>query len=594
MPLNEKEIADALSERQDAAQILDRWGGQRTAYQDWQSDYSNVLRVYKGDWTMVWPDGRATKVDPSVPNMVRLAAEDRARAVGATPPTVMCYPEGPGDHEREKADKLERIVTSWFATNRLRGHTTQMWAHDAMGGGLTVCKVLPDFSKPPVARIPVFTRMKPQFSYPDPIFTAGPFLDSFIYAYEAKKRTVEKDYGIKLDWPIGGKPSESNAETIRVIEFYDDTYVYIVVEEMKKSYNAKNRREMILSEPHGMGRCPVVIGARPTMDGTYSGEFTGGLGVLDYWNKLMTMVMDDAIRKVYPERVTYNVLNPNDYGPDANIQLETPDGKYEYVQQGNQAFSNLQVLRDVGGSVRASMMLPISRSGDPNESIISAAGVSATQTQFIEDVRSIQRDIIAPMLTAAISVALQGEETWTPDVTKAVYSPDGKGYKETYVPSKDIAGYRSVDIRYGAASGLDEINQNVMVLQQLGAGIIDERTAMEMSPFVEDPQRVEKRKLKKMMQDAMVAGLQQQAATGALDPFTLAMLDQAIESDEVTLSEAIAALVPQAPLAAPQAPMSAPGQAGPGASPPAPGTAGAGMAQQGQTPQQPMAALMGA
>ena len=583
MPLTESEISDALAERQTADTVLDRWGGLRTYYQDWQDDYEKVLRIYRGDWTMVWPDGRAERVDPAVPNMVRLAAEDRARAIAATPPTIMCYPDGPGDKARAKADKLERIVASWVSMNRLRGHTTQSWAHDAMAGGLTVCKVMPDFSKGEL--FPQFTRLAPQLSYPDPVFSAGPYLDSFCYSYEGKRRNVEKRYGIKLEWPM--EKSAVSDETVKVIEYYDDVWAYVVVEQLhNKSYTgAKARRQMLVAEKHLMGSCPVVVGARPTMDGTYSGEFTGGLGVMDYWNKLMTLVMDDAVRKVYPERITYNVLNPNDYGPDAQIELETPDARYEYVQQGNQAFSNLQILRDVGGSVRASMLLPLSRSGDPNESIISAAGISASQTQFVEDVRSIQRDIIAPMLTAAIQVALAGEEAWTPDMSKSVYGTDSAGYKETYVPSKDIAGYRSVDVRYGAASGLDEINQNVMVLQQLGAGIIDERTAMEMSPFVEDPQRVEKRKLKKVLQDSMMAGLAAQAQQGILDPFTLAMIDQAVESDEVTLSEAIAALVPQAPLATPQQT--------PGAMPPeAPGIAGA---AEGPQPSNmpPLAELLG-
>lgn len=576
MPPNEKEISDALYERQMDERVLDRYGAHRVRYQEFQDSINDVYSVYRNDWTMVWPDGRTERVDPSVPNMVRVAAEDRARGVGATPPSIVCHPNGPGDDARHAADKMERIVGGWFNRSRLRGHTTQMWAHDAMSAGLTVAKVMPDFTRPKAERYPLITRLAPALSYPDPVFTPGPFLDSFIYAQEIPRREVEWRYGVTLEWKARGR--EASSEKVTVIEFHDETWSMVIAQEAGDSQRQRGR-QIIMQEKHGLGVCPVVIGARPTMDGTYSGEFLGGLGVMDYWNKLMTLVMDDAVRKVYPERVTYNVMNPEDYGPDANIQLETPDGRYEYIQQGNQAFSNLQILRDVGGSVRTSFLMPLSRSGDPNESIISAAGVNATQGQYIEDVRSIQRDIIAPMLTAAIEVAARGDVKWA-NVAKPINGFSG----ETYSPASDVTGYEGAEVRYGAASGLDEINQNVMVLQQLGARIIDRRTAMEMSPFIEDPQRTEKRMLKETMQDAMLAGLAQQAQQGLIDSFTLAMIDQAVESDEVSLSEAIAALVPQAPLAPPAA--------APGAPPEAPGMAGA---AEGPQPSNmpPLAELLG-
>lgn len=590
MSLSEQEVADALAVRQDADKVIDRWNGLRTYYRDWQYAYEDLHRVYRNEWTMRWPDGRVTNVDPAIPNMVRLAVRDRAHDVDATPPAFMCRPEGPGDEAREKADKLERIVSSWISSNRIKGHKTQMWAMDAMGGGLAVCKVLPDFSRPAAERFPLFTRLMPQLSYPDPVFTPGPFCDSFMYAYEESRRSVEARYGVKLSWK-GKDRHETSAEKVRVIEYYDDTWVLVVVEETG-SPRSQTKREMVLEVRHKLDCCPVVIGTAPNLDDTYSGEFTGGLGVLDYWNRLMTMLMDDAIRKVYPERVTYNVQNPEDYGPDAEIQLESPDGRYEYIQQPNQPFSNLQILRDVSQSVRTAFMLPVSRSGDPNESIISAAGVNATQGQYMADVRAIQNSVIAPMLEAALEVALDSEEKWSPGTTKNIWSTKQGSYRESYIPGKDIAGYRHVEVRYGAMAGVDPINQGVMVMQQLGAGIVSKRDAMELSPFVEDPQRTEKRQLQELLQQAMLAGLAQQAQQGLISPYHLAMVDQAVSSDEVSLSEAIAVLVPQAPLAPPGGAVPAGPTATPGEST-SPGIAGAATGPQPEQTDAQLAALLG-
>jgi len=580
--LNEQEMADELSERQMAERVLDRWGSLRTYYRDWQDDQDELRRIYQDDWAMIWPDGTTERVDPAVPNMVRIALRDRANAIAATPPQLRCRPEGEGDEAREKANKLERITTSWLEMNHLRGYTSQMWAMDYMGTGLVACKVMPDFSQPAKTRFPVFTRMDPSFSYPMPIFSPGPFVDSFVYAYEDYRHTIEAQYGITLDWPRERNPQASSLEKLRVIEYYDGTNAQVAVESLNAGSNRGRPRAMIVSEAHKLSHCPVVVKAAANLDGTYSGEFTSGLGVLAYWDKLMRMVMDDAIKKVYPERLAYNVQNPEDYGPDATIALESPDGRYEYVQSPNQPFSNFQIMREVSGSVRTSFMLPVSRSGDPNESIISAAGVSATQGQFTEDIRGIQRDGIGPLIEAAMEIALEGEEKWSPDATKHIWSLSGG---ETYKPSEDIKGYRKVILRYGPMSGLDEINQGVMVLQQLGGGIISQEDAMELSPFTEDPQRTKKRKLLESMEAALIAGLQQQAAAGTISPFHLAIISQALESDEVTLGEAIAAIVPQqlpAPAGSPAAPQTG---SAPGAPSQAPGIPGAAVGPQPQTVQ---------
>jgi len=576
--LNEREIADALAERQEASRVLDRWGGLRTYYRDFQDDLSTVQSIVEGDWAMIWPDGTTERVDPAVPNLVEIALEDRARGVSATPPMYRCRAEGEGDEAREKANKVERIVTSMSDMNHLTGYTTSRWAQDYMAGGLVVAQVHPetDLTLPKNRRFPKIRRLEPSFSYPDPVFTPGPFVDSFMYAYEEYRRNVEDRYGVTLDWPRLSNPKEVSTQKVRVVEYHDKTVSQVMVQELAKDRNGVQRYEMLVSAKHGLSKCPIVVTARPRLTGVYRGEFNNGLGVLQYWDRLMRMVMDDAIRKVYPERVVYNIQNPEDYGPDSTIVKETPDGTYEYVAQPNQPFSNFQIMREVSGSVRTSFLLPVSRSGDPNESIISAAGIGATQGQFNEDVRHIQRDALGPLQEAAFEIALEADEKWYGDVEKTIWSSSPGAYKETYKPKVDINGYRKVQVRYGAMSGLDEVNQGVMVMQQLGSNIISKADAQELSPFVEDPQRTQKRQLQEQVQQAMLASVLQAAATGQISPFILSMISQAVESDEVTLSEAISALVPQqlppaATGGAPAAPPTAPGAT----QPQAPGIAGA-------------------
>ncbi len=578
MALDEREIAQDLAERQHADQVFDRWGATRVFYNDWQDDYENLARIARNEFVMEWPDGRREQVDPSVPNMVDIASKDRAAVIASTVAQVICQPEGPGDEAREKADKLERIVGGHLQMNRIQAQTWD-WAFDAMAGGLTVCKVMPDLTKP--ERFPVMTRLRPQLSYPDPIFTRGPNVDSFIYAYDEYRSVVENDYGEELPWARDERPMK---EQVHVIERYDSDRMQVVVRSMGN--NPNNRKTaMIVNFQHKLGCVPIAIGTSANIHGTYSGEFEAGLGLLETWHRVNTMVLDDAARKTYAQKLIFDIINPQDDGPDAVLEAETKDARFEYINQPNQPYSNLQILTQLGNSVRAAYLLPLARSGNPDESIISAAGINASQTQFNTAVQTTQRLVIGPMLEAAIELGLISEEMWSPNKEKNVYGGKGRGYRETYTPSKDIKGYRNVRIAYGPMGGLDPVNQAVLMQQFHGNGGMSTRRMLELNPMIEDPQREEKQMLAEQLEQALITSVLQRAAQGTLDPHVIAYITQAVSSDEVSLAEAVAALVEPAPQ--PVAVGTAPGQGtppGPGGGPPGlPGAAAGPAPPQQQT-----------
>lgn len=550
--LDAAEVSEALYARQQAEKVLTTWGSIRTTYNDWHSELETVLNIYAGRWDVVWPDNVITRSLPKTPNWLQLAADDRARAVGAANPAQRCRPAKPADDAKIAAEKRERILGGYWEGSRVRLQTPR-WAHDAMASGFTACLVLADTSKPIAERFPVYKRLEPALCYPDPVFTDGPFCDSFIYAYEDTARTVELRYGLEPGQLSGFKDPRTSQAKVRVISYWDSEDMVIVAEPVSIGPRRKTRTELIVAEKHLMGRCPVAIGARPSMDGTYRGEFFGGLGVLNLLNRLYTLTLDDATYKVYPARIDFDIENPEDWGPDATLHAQSRDARMEFVQPPNAPFTNIQLMRDLAGFARAQFILPPSRSGDPNESIISAAGISASQSQFNSDVQAIELDVLAPMLQAANELAFKADEVWC-DATKTIYGTGPKGsYTETYKPSKDIAGQHRNEVVYGPGSGLDEINTNVMVIQQLDAGLIDRDTAMELSPFVQDPGAVSKRRVLQTLDDALLSGLITQAAQGQLLASDLAHIRQMAEDTSTPLHEIIAMHAPlmAAPLAAP-------------------------------------------
>jgi hypothetical protein len=328
------------------------------------------------------------------------------------------------------------------------------------------------------------------------------------------------------------------------------------------------------------------------MDGVYRSEFMGGVGVMNTLNRFITMMLDDAFQKVYAPTLSYDIENPEAGGPGGHLEATSEKGRFEWVQPPNQPFSNLQIIRDLTGAARAANLIPPSRSGDPNESIISAAGISATQSQFNSDVRAIQSIVIAPMLGRGMEIAFKADEVWCQPLEgkRPVPKPiAGFGPDESYTPVKDIAGAYRNKVIYGMRAGLDPVNQGVMVLQQRGAGLISKRTSLELSPFVEDPIDEEKVMLLEALDDALIAGLIQQAGTGGLDVATLSHIRKMVADEDSTLTDALEMHAPLAP-----APLAAPSPTAPGAAPPqAPGVAGAAEGQALPQNLPPLAELIG-
>lgn len=580
-----RDLTDELEGRRQAQYYVDAYRGRSSAYNDFHERLAEVRAIYEGNWAVVWPDGEYTEAKPKVTNLVETSANDRARVVAALVPSILRFPTKAGDNAQKEADKVERIVSGWLRRSRVWGHKTQRWSLDAMLGGLMVTQVWMDTARrtpdgwekiPLEERFPRFEVVRSSLCYPAPVFAPGPGVDSMLICTEERIGDLAARYPefAGVEW---GKDSTVRHDMARLIQYYDDTWTVHVVDPIKSnSYSKKQSQALVvLEERHDLGICPFAIGTRPTATGEYKGEFDGVLGILNVANRMRTLMLEDAVNKVFPERVTYNVENPEDMGPGATIELQTPDARLEYVQQPNQPFSNLQMQRELMGDARAAAIMPPARSGDPNESIISAAGIGAASSQFQLDAASIQKDLLAPMLEKAVFIAGKWDRKLG-DVDKTISASQGN-FVEKYRPTRDLPERLDVVVRYGEGAGIDPINHGVMVLQAREAGLISQRTAMQLSPFVEDPQREEKQQLKEAILQALQAGMVGDAANGRMTAEQVAEIFRLVDQESKSLAEAVAAVAPMAP-----APLAAPG-ASPGANASAaPGLPGAAAPQNSQ------------
>lgn len=589
MALAEKDLVDALAERVSLAErILDESGARRETYNQHKDRWRKVDDVAAGNWSVVWPDNTRSDGLPKIPNLVQLASEDRVRLIAAGRPTIVCRPES--EAKRARTEKRERILSGYWGRSlpNLPNVAANIphWAFDAMLGGVCAVAVSADPSgKSQSESFPVYRRLDARTLYPSPTFSPGPFLQDAILSRVEKLSVIAKEYNADLaEFRKPGMP-----DTGKVIEYHDDTWTAVLLQRGDTAPTGRGPRFQWLVEPvrHGLFACPVVIGVRPSHDGVYRGDFDSLLAVLNIWNRLMTLHLDAATDRVYPAKLDFEIENPEEWGPDASLHATSQNARFEFIQPPGAAFENHQLMSLMAQFARAGALLPPARSGDPNESVISAAGISAVSSPEADHVRSLQRDTLVPMLRAANELALCADEKWY-DAEKSIYGyARGQSYTEKYTPSQDIGGNYRNDVIYGSFTGLDDINQNVMLLQQWagGRGLLSRRKAMEQSPLVENPVEEEKQIALEQLQQATLAGIVSRAAAppeaGGLDPTSIARVWDDLESNRKSLKDAVLANLGQVPMAP------TPGQEGSPGLPGAPGIAGAGAGQQPERPALP-------
>jgi hypothetical protein len=190
--------------------------------------------------------------------------------------------------------------------------------------------------------------------------------------------------------------------------------------------------------------------------------------------------MEAAEKSVQSPIVVPQDVQEMEFGGDAVIRTTNPAGVRRVelpIPAG--AFTEQQLLQQ---ELRTGTRYPESRTGNLDASIITGQGVQALMGGFDTQVKSAQA-VFASALKDVISVCFEVDEVVF-NIEKTVRGVDaGAPYTVTYVPSKDIKGDYSADVRYGMLAGLNPAQGLIFMLQALGAKIISKDLVQREMPF---------------------------------------------------------------------------------------------------------------
>lgn len=467
-------MAEYASRELDRYEILKR----RNAERDARMRAIHLVRtgraaqVFKGLFPEEWPA-------PVVANTIDIAAQDTAEMVGVLP-TLSAFGDSTLDEsKRSRADKLTRIINAYVFESDL-GRTLIKAADHLVTYGFVPFRIECDYNK-----------MIPFIHVDDAMGTyveRDRFLNVTAYSRTWRKRASE----IAALYPEiahhlkknTGWGNDSTDEWVEVVQWFDnDGSIRLMLPQFGGL--------VMDTYEHPLGRVPVSIAARPTLDGEMRGSYDDAIWVWAARAKLAMLSMEATQKAVEAPIAVPNDVQEFALGPDAIIRSSTPERIRRIPLELPQ--SAMMADRNLESEVREAARFPEVRTGNVDASVVTGRGIQALMGGFDSRIKVFQ-SVLGSALSDALSMALEVDEVKWGDVPREIHgSNNGSPYTVKYTPKRDIRGSYGVSFEHGVMAGLDPNRALVWSLQALGAGLTSKsfvRRNLPVSMNITEEERV--------------------------------------------------------------------------------------------------------
>ena len=412
----------------------------------------NADQVFRG----LFPEGTWSK--PIIANLIDVVARDVSEQAGVLPTITAAGDSSLDDTQRTKADKRTKIANYYVAASRLG--TELLRGADQLGTyGFCVFRVEPNF-KEKRPHIHVENSMGAYYDM-------DRFGEVTVYCRSYYRKAGE----LAAKFPeVADKILQTNAFGQKT----DGNQLLEVVRWVDKNRNVMfipERGGVVLAEtPNKIGRVPVAVAQRPSLDGEVRGTFDDVLPVYAAKARLALLTMEAVQKSVEAPLALPTDVTQLSVGPDSVIRSNSP----EKIRRVNLdvpqfAFAENNVLAD---ELKLGTRFPQARAGQAEGSIVTGQGVKALMAGFDSQIKVIQ-SILGEAIGEAISIAFATDEAFFTEVTREVSATaNGVPYKLRYKPSSDINGNYGVTVEYGLMAGLDPNRALVWGLQARGDKLI--------------------------------------------------------------------------------------------------------------------------
>ena len=482
----------------------------------------------------------------SVANLFVQGLDQMAMRVTSTQPTPY-FPalrEGQ-DRSMQFARDRKRAMLSIWDQNRM-GQKDRRRARNFFAYSSAPVFLKPNFDK----RLVEWHLRNPLDTFAAPVVDeSNPVPDDVIFTYSRSYQWLMRNYGFLNGVLRVGDPAPDDMFT--VLEYVDDMEVVLVVLGYERDRDPLSgsmymgRPAVELSRvPNRCGMPLVVIPSRITLDKP-KGQFDGLLGMYYTRARLQALTEIAIERGIFPDE--YLVARPGENPEIIQIadgktgQLGVVKGGDIQQLQSQPGYKTDTALDRLERQERLEGAIPAEFGGESGTNIRTGRRGESILSATVDFRIQEAQDIMAAARVEEDKIAIHMEKTYWGNTPKSFFIPGMKGGVKDYTPNK----LWETDFHYVSysASGSDVNSLIVGLGQRLGTGLMSKESAREADPLIADPELEKDRIVAEGIEAALLSSIQAQAAdpNGPYQPDDLAFIAEQVQSNKMSLSEAIMA-----------------------------------------------------
>lgn len=562
-----------MSERFEVSpdEVLLEWRQREATTSPQMRRAKRVRDVAGGEYAVPLPSSATAEETASIANFVDLTITSNAQRLRSVSPNIECLSARPGVKTHDEHAREQRLVSmGWRRDNRLNRKQGRR-AREFIAYGVAARVILPDREllgprwerRDPLACFPGYMADPDDVLPPDIIcsytrswsWLLHRYPDEVKYLYTGDKKPDLNDLFDMVEYldheqhllMIVGRP-DTDRRRSRVTAPAMISGVYsgigkVIVDAGSSATGHYGRHEAVLLRcARNLAGQPLgVVAGRTGLDAERRGAADGQVPLYFRMSRL-TAVWDDAIdRGVYPEEW---VANPNG---EAKVitQADGRAGIVGEISNGtiitrdlNPGYQTPQAIAALERMVRIEGPLTADQTGESPTNVRTARRGAEIVSATLDFDLAESQDTFADADRAELECAAAVAKGYFGPRTISMYSPAKKGKSDlTYVPNDLFDKVRFV-VTYPLA-GADANDQYLRSLQKQGGKNMSRRTAMTMDPDIEDPEQELDTIVSEQLEEALLSGIQQQAASGQIPPSDVARIMDLVSGNKMSLAAAV-------------------------------------------------------
>lgn len=508
-----------------------------------------IQSIYNGTMEVPLPDMEDSTM-PSVPNLLAAGVDQMAGRITSVVPSVNFASIKPGQRDSDRrAVTASRTITGWWQEDRLPMKMKQRGRHQIAYG---MSPVVIRWNKKDER--PTWQVRHPLETYPSTDIIPGHLSpNDCIFAY---RRSVgwlrSKGYGDRV-LALTGDYDMPNDASVLLIEYVDTYQTHLIAAGYKTpDPYAISELEMVGTQMKGVtlenyanmsgDENPVVIPMRITLD-TAGGQFDNMIGMYYQQAKLMALETIAVEKGIFPD--TYLVSRPGEVGRFLDGPHDGRTGMVNIIAGGDirevqsqPGYLTNPTIDRLERNQRVTAGIPAEFGGESGSNIRTGRRGDAVLSAVIDYPVAEAQETFAYSLQEENEAAIELSKKWAGDTARTIYVGTGNSARPVmYTPNKTFQTDKHV-VSY-PASGADINSLIIGIGQRVGLGIMSKQTAATLDPYIDNPEVEHDSIISEGLEQALMSGLQQQAASGQIPPLTVAKVMKLVQSDKMELAEAL-------------------------------------------------------